>query len=1055
MKLIYDIFKNSIFIFATLGLLACGGTSISTKGEQNVGIAPTLTITSPSPNLTNGTTIPLTFTFSEEIIDFKIEDISSTIGDIGNFSGSDGDTVYTADLVLTNDGIATVSVLKGAGIDNTMKKYQTEAGQISITRDTSQPSVILSAQVAQGGTRGNKTTSFTATFSEAITGFDASDISVTNGEVSNISGSGKVFTFTVTTSENGTVTTKINASAVTDLAGNNSSASDTYSFTHDDSRVSMDFTSPSGTITSTSPVMLTINFPTPLEEGSLSIDDFSIINGSVQNLTGSGSTYTLEITPTTSGIVTLSIAQGAALTSTGQENDAASYSFTYDNVVPTKPSVTIATESINNDSKTLFGFSVTDGESNNSYSYSISDGTNQVTGSGSLNGSGEISFSGIDVSSLSDGILTLSIIQTDPAGNSSTAGTATVHKDTVAPVAPIVSITSNKPIKSGEEKSFAITLSNGTIGNTYSYTITSTGGGTPITGNGTFDASGTFSTGSLDISNLQDGTINVNVTSTDIYNNTSIISNDNAIMDTVVSILNIDTLNIDAGNESNYSFTLTGEPGAVFNYEIKSSNGGTPLTGTGTFGETGEYDVGPLNLSDLNDGWVILKVDITDIAGNLSQAVSVVEKNSTPALTTAVNFGPSGSNEPSGVTFDMTNNGSQSVPSGYVKYDTTQFTGSTHDDVIQFSTLADGEVYTVDGGNGFNTIDLSSYTGDNITIECNDKMTPKLATNRSGTITVDLGDGKSSTINFTNCERFVFNSKIFNGTTHGLVFVYPDNGGAYFKYYNGTYLEIRAQPENSTLYGADDQPKYAFANILYKGSMDKNYDAVVIFKSINYQGTNKYEGISGWHNAALYFDYISLSDNKYLRLQFGQKRWILGGTGLEDNLKDDDTVQEDVAMRTVLKVRGTGENDGKTAQIYKGDPGSEVFVMERTYGDLLNNGIFSVSNKSSQSIYSLKLQPSNWAPFVKNFDTRLSQTSGAAVTLDLVGNSFDNDGTALTLTSISAGSTGHGTMTNNGDGTVTYQMSTNAEDLGSESFTYTISDGVNSTTGSIRFEVVP
>jgi hypothetical protein len=58
-------------------------------------------------------------------------------------------------------------------------------------------------------------------------------------------------------------------------------------------------------------------------------------------------------------------------------------------------------------------------------------------------GAGTITFTGLNLSGLGDGSVTISVSSTDLAGNVSTAGTATVTKDTVAPGAPTANYTDN------------------------------------------------------------------------------------------------------------------------------------------------------------------------------------------------------------------------------------------------------------------------------------------------------------------------------------------------------------------------------------------------------------------------------------------------------------------------------------------------------------------------------------------------------------------------------------------------------------------------------------
>jgi hypothetical protein len=74
---------------------------------------------------------------------------------------------------------------------------------------------------------------FTVTFSEPVTGFSASGISVSNGYVSSgPTGSGTTYTFAVTPSAPGATTVSLNAGAAQNAAGSPSPASNAYSLTY-------------------------------------------------------------------------------------------------------------------------------------------------------------------------------------------------------------------------------------------------------------------------------------------------------------------------------------------------------------------------------------------------------------------------------------------------------------------------------------------------------------------------------------------------------------------------------------------------------------------------------------------------------------------------------------------------------------------------------------------------------------------------------------------------------------------------------------------------------
>ena len=73
----------------------------------------------------------------------------------------------------------------------------------------------------------------TATFSESVSGLSLSDFTVSNASRSNLSGSGAIYTFTLTPTSAGTVTAQLPANQASDAAGNGNEASNTLSVTYD------------------------------------------------------------------------------------------------------------------------------------------------------------------------------------------------------------------------------------------------------------------------------------------------------------------------------------------------------------------------------------------------------------------------------------------------------------------------------------------------------------------------------------------------------------------------------------------------------------------------------------------------------------------------------------------------------------------------------------------------------------------------------------------------------------------------------------------------------
>jgi len=105
----------------------------------------------------------------------------------------------------------------------------------TFTVDSVPPTVaITSAAGASGSTTGTTPIPFTVTFSEAVTGFVAGDVTVGNGTLSGFTGSGTTYTFNVTPTTAGTATTvNVPVAVAQDGAGNaNTAAPAAYSLTY-------------------------------------------------------------------------------------------------------------------------------------------------------------------------------------------------------------------------------------------------------------------------------------------------------------------------------------------------------------------------------------------------------------------------------------------------------------------------------------------------------------------------------------------------------------------------------------------------------------------------------------------------------------------------------------------------------------------------------------------------------------------------------------------------------------------------------------------------------
>ncbi|MBK1727766.1 hypothetical protein, partial [Halorhodospira neutriphila] len=178
-----------------------------------------------------------------------------------------------------------------------------------------------------------------------------------------------------------------------------------------------------------------------------------------------------------------------------------------------------------------------------------------------------------------DGTLTLSVTLTDSASNTGAAATDTATKNVSAPSGYTVSLDQD-PVTSATETAVSFTFAGAETGTRYSYTITSSGGGTPVTGAGTISTAAQQISG-IDVSGLADGTLTLSVTLTDSASNTGAAATDTATKDVAAPsgyTVSLDQDPVTSATESAVSFTFAGaETGTRYDYTITSSGGGTPV----------------------------------------------------------------------------------------------------------------------------------------------------------------------------------------------------------------------------------------------------------------------------------------------------------------------------------------------------------------------------------------------------------------------------------------------------------------------------------------------
>lgn len=361
---VFDITGNAVAANPTIGFFTVDA------------FRPTATMPTPPPNITASYAGPQSNTFTINYADVGLGVDSTTLG-TSNITVTNGATTLTVATAMVGTPVAgvypvTYTVLAPGGnwataptgtytvsiVGNNVKDL---AGNgISANNnfaffivDLTRPTAVLTTPPvninAANATPAPKT--FTITYSDTGTGmnpatFIPANVTVTSGAitipVTLASASGNVVTYTMTppgawgtgTAPNGTYNIALNASAA-DFAGNTVLAvASLATFTVDVTAPTVAVT-PTGTITNASPIVFTIDFSEPVT--GLTTAGITVTGGTAGALTQvTTSQYTLPVTPTADGIVTVTVNAGAAQDASGNPSTVSNVaSVTSDRTGPT------------------------------------------------------------------------------------------------------------------------------------------------------------------------------------------------------------------------------------------------------------------------------------------------------------------------------------------------------------------------------------------------------------------------------------------------------------------------------------------------------------------------------------------------------------------------------------------------------------------------------------------------------------------------------------------------------------------------------------------------
>ncbi|HHF3003037.1 TPA: Ig-like domain-containing protein [Vibrio diabolicus] len=336
------------------------------------------------------------------------------------------------DVSAFNNGTLTVAASQSDAAGNT-----SSAASKTFTLDNVQPTVSLSSSDLD--LISGEMASVTFTLSESSSDFAESDVTVTGGSLSNFAGSGSSYTATFTPTEESVASGTIDVATgtFTDASGNSNSAATPLS-------ISVDTMLPTVSITSSSAALkagetATLTFTLSEAATDFAEADVTVAGGTLSNFAGSGASYTATFTPAEESTedATIDVAAEQFSDAAGNLNTAATQLLiSVDTGIPTGHSISIDQESINKTNEQAMSFTFAAAEVNAMFTYRVTDGTTTIDGASQTISSETMQVTGIDVTGLQEGTLTVSVVVTDAAGNASDAVTDTVTKRyDVAPTA--------------------------------------------------------------------------------------------------------------------------------------------------------------------------------------------------------------------------------------------------------------------------------------------------------------------------------------------------------------------------------------------------------------------------------------------------------------------------------------------------------------------------------------------------------------------------------------------------------------------------------------------
>ena len=217
--------------------------------------------------------------------------------------------------------------------------------------------------------------------------------------------------------------------------------------------------SASSSITSDNPITITITFSEAVTD--FTTNDINVTGAAITNFTGSGSSYSIELTPDQPGVITVDVPAGSAIAADGAENTASSqFSIAYTELIP--PTAVLANIPANPTNNDSYDIDVLDLNGVVSYQYVLLNDSSSCT-TATYNGSWIEEGTNITGSLNEAGIWQLCVIGRDTNDLTQAAADATNYSwqfdNTVPTVTGVASTTAAGVYKDGDTIAIQITFS--------------------------------------------------------------------------------------------------------------------------------------------------------------------------------------------------------------------------------------------------------------------------------------------------------------------------------------------------------------------------------------------------------------------------------------------------------------------------------------------------------------------------------------------------------------------------------------------------------------------